>query len=135
MKRVGLFLVCLAFVFATSGCGNKKLDCTMKTDEMNTHLKMNFDSKDQFKDGTVIYEIEAEKDTTDEEMKKAKQELEDFYKESGFDVNVEIKDEKLVVTMDIDKDDFDKLGLETEDASYDAILKEINSEKDVTCKK
>ncbi len=135
MKKIGLLVSCLVLVFITSGCGNKKLDCTMKDDEMSARIKMNFDSKDKLKDGTTIYEFTADEDMTDDQLKDAKKYFEDSYKDSKLDTKVEIKDRKLVVTIKFTKDNFSELGFDSEDMSYDSILKEINEEENVTCKK
>lgn len=135
MKKIGLLVICLVFVFASSGCGNKKLDCSMKDDEMSSRIKMNFDSKDKLKDGTMTYEITADEDVTEEQMKEAKENFEENYKDSKLDAKVEIKGKKLIVTIKFTKDNFSELGMDLDDMSYDSILKEINEEENVTCKK
>jgi len=133
MKKLGLFLACIMVVFATSGCGNKKLVCTSEEDDTKMEMKFNFDSEDKFEDGTVTMTMKAPEGTSKEELQESKEYFENIYKDH--DAKIEIKNDSLVITMKMTKDNLDSFGVTSEEATYDSILKEAQESKDITCKK
>lgn len=133
MKRIGLVLASLAMVFAISGCGGKKLDCTMSEDGESMRYIFNFDRDDEIKTLTVEMTSKFDKDEEDEiddQIKEAKERA----KEEGYKLKVSKGKEKLTIKMTLDADQIEDVVGSSLNADYDT-LKEQFDDSEFKCKK
>lgn len=139
MKKYLLVLVVMLLV--VTGCGGKKLTCTMEEDGQTAKIVAEFDKNDKAKNVKMNMTMQSEEEMTDEEQEYMKTYMELMC--SAFDyegVTCEVKTDKKAVDLVIEMN-FAKMSAETkeeldfseEESTYDAMKKNFE-ESGYTCK-
>lgn len=138
MKKVAcISLVSLLFL---TGCGTKKLKCSMVNDA-NTELKINQDVVIAFKKDkmvkvdmeTIVNLSDSYASYADELEENLKKEYEKYEKKEGLKINTTKKDKKVTLTFSADlekiddktKEEFDFVGIEQ---TIDEVKKEFEGQ-------
>ena len=131
MKRIGLIGVCFGMILLLTGCGTKKLECSMSQESMGYQINLTFDSEDMLDTGVMRQTFklaEDEEDTLEEGVQYLKERFENNDEFEGFEIQV-TDNGKNEVYVDIAFDASevsDIMGEELdESATYDSIREEL----------
>ncbi len=131
MKKAKIILPALVTLLALTGCGGKKLTCTMSQDSMGMEMKntVNVTFKDDaFDSMNVVMDI-----TVPEEYADSKQELIDTFKESEEDMKVTETKNGIRLEMSSESEYFEELDVDKDTVTYDQ-LKALFEDEGYTCK-
>ena len=135
MKKAKLIIVSLGMLCLLTGCGEKKLNCTLKESDQETSVTFVFDSKDKIKSGNMNIVFKVSEDTSDEELDEGIKLLQDSYKELGFETKASKGEKSVTISLNFKADQLSELfGNNVDiDTGYDDIKSEIE-EEGATCK-
>ncbi len=140
MKKI--LIVFVAFLlFAVTGCGEKKLTCTMTEDGQTMEVVMNFDKNDEIKTATMNMTMPFEEELTEEEQEQVNSYMGLVcsmynYDEVECNVNTTAKESKVNIVIDfanMSDETKEALGYSGEGSKYDEIRKSAE-EDGYTCK-
>lgn len=131
MKKGILVLSSLVALIGITGCGGKKLTCTMENNslglEMTQKVEVTF-KKDKIDDMKVIMDVKVP-----DEYKDQKQELIDELKDLEEGMKVTETKDGIRAEMTAGEDDFKELNIDSETVSYEDVKKAFEAQK-YTCK-
>ena len=135
MKKAKLIIVSLGMLCLLTGCGEKKLHCTLKESDQETSVTFIFDSKDKIKSGNMNIVFKVDEDTSDEELNEGIKVLQDSYKEMGFETKASKGENSVTISMNFKANQLNDLFGDNVDidTGYDALKTEIE-EEGATCK-
>ena len=139
MKKYLVVLV--AMLLVVTGCGGKKLTCTLEETDQKSTVAMEFDKENVVTKIKMTVSVPLENELTAEE----KEYMESYmgimcaafdYDGVSCETKTGSKSVDVVITMDMDKmdqDTKDDMGYSKEEATYDAMKKSLE-ESGYTCK-
>lgn len=134
MKRLGLVLVGVSLLFLATGCGGKKLSCSMNEDGQNTKVDVKYDSKDSIETVSMEYTMSFEDlEVTDEELDEFIKGMEETAKEENYKLEATKNGDSVTIKMEINADKVDDALGEEYHVGYDE-LKALFEEEGATCK-
>ena len=134
LKRLGLVLVGVSLLFLATGCGGKKLSCSMEEDGQKTTVEVKYDSKDNIETVSMEYTISFEGlEVTDEEIDEFINEMKETAKEENYKLEATKKSDSVTIKMEVTADKVDDALGEEYHVGYDE-LKALFEEEGATCK-
>lgn len=131
MKKGILVISSLVALIGLTGCGGKKLTCTMENNslglEMSQKVEITF-KKDKIDDMKIVMDVKVP-----DEYKDQKQDLIDELKDLDEGMKVTETKDGIRAEMTADDDDFKEFNIDGESVSYDEVKKAFEA-KNYTCK-
>ena len=135
MRKTKLVIVSLGILCLLTGCGEKKLECSLKETNQDSEIVFVFNSKDKIKSGTMDISFKFSGDLEEDAIKKGLDLLKETYKEMGFDPDITQNNKLATISLKFKKDQLDKLfgSNVKEDDGYEDLKAKLEKEG-ATCK-
>lgn len=137
LSSVGLVGVCLTLLLFTTGCGGKKLECSLKEDDYEQTAYLKFDSKNNLNSGVLrqVMKFDEEEIAYLDDIKNVTERVKDNIaaSESFSGLDFEVSDngkDTIIVDFNFNAEEISQVLDEDldDDLSYDAIREDLEND-------